>query len=72
MSSFYNTAHVPTVHQTEINLHWYTHNFRDWNVSNALPISIKCNISYGNQLLDLNCKANDWFLYEMQDWTEIG
>ena len=24
------------------------------------------------QLVNLCCKSNDWFLYEMQQWTEIG
>ena len=29
-----------------------------------------CCISYRNQSIDLLCKSNDWFLYEMQYWTD--
>ena len=35
-------------------------------------ISVQCCISYRNQSLDLLCKLNDWFLYEMQHWAKIG
>ena len=31
-----------------------------------LPISAQCCFSYRNQLFDLQCKSNDWFLYETQ------
>ena len=24
------------------------------------------------QLFNLRCRSNDWFLYELQQWTEIG
>ena len=29
-------------------------------------------ISYKNQLFNLLCKSNDWFLNEMQHWTGMG
>ena len=29
-------------------------------------------MSYRNQSFDLQSKANDWFLYEIQNWAEIG
>ena len=38
----------------------------------AYPILAQRCISYGNQSFDLNCKSNDWFLYEMQHWAEMG
>ena len=37
----------------------------------AYPILAQRCISYGNQSFDLNCKSNDWFLYEMQHWAEM-
>ena len=24
------------------------------------------------QVIDLRCKLNDWFVYEMQRWVEMG
>ena len=36
------------------------------------PNSALCCISYRNQLFDLHCKLNDWFLYKMQNWAEFG
>ena len=32
----------------------------------------QCCISYRNQLFNLQCKSDDWFLYEMQHWSENG
>ena len=31
--------------------------------------SFQCYVSYRNQSLDLQSKANEWFIYEMQDWA---
>ena len=31
-----------------------------------------CCVSYRNQSIDLHCKSNDWFLYEMQLWAEMS
>ena len=33
-------------------------------------ISDQYYISHRNQLIDLHCKSNDWFLYEMQHWVK--
>ena len=35
-------------------------------------ISIRCCIAYRTQSFDLQRKSNDWFLYEMQRWVEMG
>ena len=35
-------------------------------------ISAQCYISHINQSCDLQCKPNDWFLYEMQHWAEMN
>ena len=35
-------------------------------------ISGQCCISYRNQLFHLQCKSNEWFLYEMQYCAEMG
>ena len=35
-------------------------------------ISVQCFISYRTQLFDLLYKSNDWFLYKMQHWAEMG
>ena len=37
----------------------------------AITVAFSC-ISYRNQLFDFLCKSNDWFLYQMQHWAEIG
>ena len=34
--------------------------------------SAHCFISYRNQPFVLLCKSNNWFLYEMQHWDEMG
>ena len=36
-----------------------------------LTISAWCYVLYGNQSFDLQCKPNNWFLYEMYYWAEI-
>ena len=38
-----------------------------FKVNNNFPISAQYCISYRNQ-----SKPNEWFLYEMQHWAEIG
>ena len=37
-----------------------------------LAIIAQCCISYKNQSFDLHYNSNDWFLYEMQHWAEMG
>ena len=37
----------------------------------AITVAFSC-ISYRNQLFGFLCKSNDWFLYQMQHWAEIG
>ena len=32
----------------------------------------QCCIWYRNQSFDLLCKTNNWFLCELQHWTEMG
>ena len=36
------------------------------------PISDQCSPSYGNQLIDLQCKSIDWFLYDGEHWSLMG
>ena len=36
------------------------------------PISAQCCISYRNQSFDLHSKSNDWCLYEMLHWADMG
>ena len=36
------------------------------------PISSQYCVSYKNQSVVLFSKTNDWFLYEMQYWAEMG
>ena len=38
----------------------------------VLPSSPQCCIPYRNQSFDLHRKSNDWFLYEIEHWTEMG
>ena len=38
----------------------------------VLPSSAQCCIPYRNQSFDLHCKSNDWFLYEIEHWAEMG
>ena len=40
-------------------------------VSYIYATSAHC-ILYTNQSFDLQCKSNDWFIYEMQNWAETG
>ena len=35
-------------------------------------ISVQWRVSYRNQTFDLQCISNYWFLYETQNWTEMG
>ena len=47
---------------------WFFSKTNSWNVTlkTAVLLSAQFCISYGNQLFDLLCKSNDWFLYEKQ------
>ena len=38
----------------------------------SYPISAQFYISNRNQSFDVQCKSNDWFLYEMQHLAEMG
>ena len=42
------------------------------NTQSNQPISVQCSISYRKQSFDLHSKSNNWFLYEMQHWAEVG
>ena len=36
------------------------------------PILAQCFISHRNQSFDLQRKSNEWFLYEIQHWVDMG
>ena len=42
------------------------------NICCGLTRSVQCWIWYKTQLFDFQCNSNDWFLYEMKQWAEMG